>query len=425
LDKTLSQEKHLGDLTAAARVATGDAEKTKDQLRVEKAQREKPPLSRILNLKDMEDVARQVLSYKALAYYASAADDEITKTQNSLGFTRFFFRPRVLRPLSTLNTCTTLLSTPTSLPIFISPAALARMGHPLGEINLVRGAHRTGIIQIVSSNASFSYAAIADARPDPNQVLWFQLYKHKDKAMAEERVKEVVNLGYKVICLTVDALVAGNREMDVRAPWVLDDIENAGGVGGMEGGDVPADPEIEDEGANLLGTAGALISNGDRDMTWEETIPWLRRMTDLPIVIKGIQSVADAVLAAEAGVEGIMISNHGGRSLEYSMPSIEVLYRLRKERPDVFDKLEVYMDGGVCRGTDVLKALCLGAKAVGLGRPFLYAQSAYGEAGVVKIIRILEREILTGMRLLGARSIKDLIPEMVEKVEWEPLRARL
>jgi L-lactate dehydrogenase (cytochrome) len=148
-------------------------------------------------------------------------------------------------------------------------------------------------------------------------------------------------------------------------------------------------------------------------------------MTDLPIIIKGIQTVADAVLAAKAGVDGIIISNHGGRSLEYSLPSIEVLYRLRKERPDVFDKMEVYMDGGVRRGTDVLKALCLGAKAVGLGRPFLYAQSAYGEAGVVKIIRILEREIITGMRLLGAPTINDLVPEMVEKVDWEPLRARL
>jgi len=115
-----------------------------------------------------------------------------------------------------------------------------------------------------------------------------------------------------------------------------------------------------------------------------------------------------------------MISNHGGRQLDYSLPSIEVLCRLRCERPDVFDKLEVYIDGGVRRGTDVLKAVCLGAKAVGMGRPFMYAQSAYGEAGVIKAVRILEREILTGMRLLGAKNVSELVPEMVERISWQP-----
>jgi len=156
-----------------------------------------------------------------------------------------------------------------------------------------------------------------------------------------------------------------------------------------------------------------------------ETIPWLRRTTKLPIVIKGIQCVEDAVLAVESGVDGILISNHGGRQLDYSMPSIEVLYRLRKSRPDVFDKLEVYVDGGVRRGSDVVKALCLGAKAVGLGRPFLYAQSAYGEEGVSKLIEILEREIVLAMRLLGATNIRELVPEMVEQVPWQPVLAKL
>lgn len=217
-----------------------------------------------------------------------------------------------MRPLSVVDTSTTLLSTRSSLPIFISPAALARLGHPLGEANLVRGAHKTGIIQIVSSNSSLSYDAVMDSRPDPNQVLWFQLYKHQDRAKAEERVREVVRLGYKVICLTVDALVPGNRERDIRAPWDLDAMEKAD----AEGGDVVRalgdNEEIEDEVANSGGTAGALISNVDQEMTWEEvslfafhhllqtlnglsvfkTIPWLRSVTDLPIVIKGIQTVA-------------------------------------------------------------------------------------------------------------------------------------
>jgi L-lactate dehydrogenase (cytochrome) len=184
-------------------------------------------------------------------------------------FSRLFFHARVLRPVTICNTSTTLLSTRCSLPIFICPAALARLGHPLGEANLTRGAHRTNIIQVVSSNASLSYAEIAAARPDPNQVLWFQLYKDKDDAKALERIREVVQLGYKAICLTVDAIVPGNREMDIKAPWALEDMEKAGG----QEGDVVRESsvtEAEDQGINMMGTAGALISNIDRDMTWSK-----------------------------------------------------------------------------------------------------------------------------------------------------------
>lgn len=144
------------------------------------------------------------------------------------------------------------------------------------------------------------------------------------------------------------------------------------------------------------------------------------------ILVLGIQCVQDAVLACEAGCEGIVLSNHGGRQLEYSLPPIELLYRIRQQRPDVFEKTEVYIDGGIRRGTDVVKALCLGARAVGLGRAFLYAQSAYGEAGVVHVVRILEREIRFGMQSLGVRNIGELVPQMVERVDWQPVtRAKL
>jgi len=231
-------------------------------------------------------------------------------------------------------------------------------------------------------------------------------------------VRAVEEAGYKAIFLTVDAIVAGSRERDIRNPWILEDEERGGSP-------VYSEEMPSLDGANHLGTAGALTANDDRDMSWERTIPWLRSITKLPIAIKGIQCVEDAVLAAEAGVDAILLSNHGGRQLEYSLPPIEVLYRLRKQRPDVFSKLEVYIDGGIYRGTDVLKAVCLGARAVGLGRPFLYAQGAYGEAGVTKIMQILEREIVAGMRLLGAPTIKDLRPELVERVDWQPLVSKL
>ncbi|KAG5654775.1 hypothetical protein H0H81_003783 [Sphagnurus paluster] len=406
LEKNLPAEKHLGPLDSDAarlvRQAQENRKKTKDELRVEDAQKRRPPLSRILSLADMEAVARQVLSHKALAYYSSSSDDQITYQENARAFSRFFFHARVMRPVSRCDPSTTILGYKSSIPVFISGAALAK----LGEANLTKGAAQTDIIQMVSSNASLSYEEIA-AAAGPSQALFFQLYKNSNDATAEKRVRDVEKLGYKSIWLTVDALVPGNREKDIRSPWVLDEIDSGKTVfhvDAEEGATAPGDVGF--------GTAGALIANDDRDMTWEKTIPWLRSITKLPIVVKGIQTVEDAVLAAETGVEGILISNHGGRQLDYSFPPLEVLHRLRKRRPDVFDKLEVYIDGGIERGTDVVKALCLGAKAVGLGRPFLYAQSAYGVPGVVKIVQILEREILTAMRLLGATCVEDLKPEM-------------
>ncbi|KAJ6621231.1 FMN-dependent dehydrogenase-domain-containing protein [Mycena sp. CBHHK59/15] len=392
--------------------------KTQDEVRVEKALSERPPLGRLLSLADMEDVARKVLSHKAEAYYSSAADDQISMTENARAFSRFFFHPRVMRPVGECDASTTILGFKSSIPVFVSGAALAKLGHPLGEANIAKGANTTSIIQMVSSNASMSPAEII-AASGPSQPLFFQLYKNADDTVAEKRVREVERLGYKAICLTVDAVVPGNREKDIKSPWVMDDVERGSPKIHVEG-------EGEDDGDSVFGTAGALIVNDDRNMTWEKTIPWIRSVSKLPIVIKGIQCVEDAVLASEAGVDGILLSNHGGRQLEYSLPPLEVLYKLRKQRPDVFDKLEVYIDGGIQRGTDVVKALCLGATAVGLGRAFLYAQSAYGESGVVKIVRILEREIITAMRGLGAASVRDLKPEMIERVDWQPLpRARL
>ncbi|KAJ3895050.1 FMN-dependent dehydrogenase-domain-containing protein [Lentinula edodes] len=421
LEKNLEPSQHLGPLDNEAVHALTKAEalkkKTKDEIRSEQAMNKRPPLNRIISLADIEDVAKQVLSYRAWAYYCSAADDEI---KNARAFNRFFFRARVMRPVSKCDPSTRILGFETTLPIFVSGAALAKLGHPQGEVNITKGCAPSKIIQMVSSNASLSYAEIA-AASSPSQTLFFQLYKHKDDATALKRIREVEQLGYKAIFLTVDAIVPSNRERDVRSPWILDDQET--GIKVYNDGEGAAD---SDPG---LGVAGALIVNDDRDMTWEKTIPWLRNVTKLPIVIKGIQCVEDAILAAEANVDGILLSNHGVSfggtsnkehvpdSSSSALPPLEVLYRLRMQQEHIFNKLE----GGVRRGTDVVKAVCLGATAVGLGRPFLYAQSAYGEVGVRKLISILEREIVTAMRLMGVAKIAELTPDMVERVNWHPV----
>jgi L-lactate dehydrogenase (cytochrome) len=183
--------------------------------------------------------------------------------ENGRAFGRFFFHPRVMKPVSQCDTSTTILGYKSTIPVYISGAALARLGHPLGEANLTRGAYKTGIIQMVSTNSSLSYAEISAARVSPDQPLFFQLYKHVNDATAEKRVRDIEGLGYNAIFLTVDALVPGNRELDIRVPHYLEDLENQG---------LPTQRKPdEDEGeTDRLGTAGGLVIKNDADMTWEK-----------------------------------------------------------------------------------------------------------------------------------------------------------
>ncbi|KAF8529939.1 FMN-dependent dehydrogenase-domain-containing protein [Gautieria morchelliformis] len=401
IDAQLSRDKHLGRLDGKDIKDKMKQPKTNDELRMEREQRNKPSLGKMHNLRDLEIVARKILSYKALAYYASATDDEVAMEENRRAFSRIFFLPRVMRPVSTVDPSTNILGYPSRIPVFVSGAALAKLGHPLGEVNITRACGLANIIQMVSSNSSCSFAELAQARISKDQPLFFQLYKNKNDETAMARVKHVEEIGYKAIFLTVDAVVMSNRERDIKAKPADEDKEAKVHELEETATEKTRGTEEAEEEYDGDGTAGALIANDDRDMTWEKA---------------RIQCVDDAVLAVEAGVDGIMISNHGGSS----MPSVDVLFKLRKQRPDVFDKVEVYIDGGVRRGTDVLKCVSLGARAVGLGRPVLFAQSAYGEAGVRRLIQILEREIRAGMALLGAASIKDLKPELVEQVNFQP-----
>ncbi|KAJ3742415.1 FMN-dependent dehydrogenase-domain-containing protein [Lentinula detonsa] len=397
IHKNLSPSQCLG-LLADTKGGEVDVQmgQTQDEMRVEREMKRRPPLNQILNLTDIEDVAKKVLPHPVLAFYSAGTDDEVSLRENSGAFDRFFFHPRVMRPVSICDPSTKILGYHSSLPIFVSGAAQAI----LGELNITRACGKANIIQMVCTYASIPRAQIAAAAL-PSQPLFFQLYKVIDTAASAKVVQEAEQLGYKAIVLTVDAVVVGNRERDVKSLWVLEQQE------GKTQYYFEGDPEAT---TNLFGSSAVNRRHAfDSDLSWRETIPWLRSITKLPIILKGIQCVEDARLAVEAGVEGILVSNHG-----------EVLYRIRQQQPDIFDKLE----GGIRRGTDVIKAVCLGAKAVGLGRPFLYALSAYGEAGVTKMLDVLHREITISMRLLGAASIRDLTPEMVERVDWEPVRQR-
>ncbi|KDN50276.1 hypothetical protein RSAG8_01612, partial [Rhizoctonia solani AG-8 WAC10335] len=254
--------------------------------------------------------------------------------------------------------------------------------------------------------------ATATQNPDSpsQQPLIFQIYLNKQRDLSESLLQKVEAMGFRALMVTVDAAVSGNRELDRRAK---DEGKFAGpaqyGTGTGEAG------------KKTQGVAQAISGYQDPDVCWAD-IAWIRSITKLPLVVKGIQCVEDAEQAYEHGVEGIVLSNHGGRELDFSPAPIDILYELRQKRPDIFKdgRMEVFIDGGVRRGTDVLKALCLGAKAVGLGRPFLYANAVWGEEGARRCVQIMREEIETGMRLLGVTRVEDLGPQHIKYMGREP-----
>lgn len=256
-----------------------------------------------------------------------------------------------------VSTATRILGCDVGLPLFVSPAALARLVHPDGEKALAAGCGAKGVAQCVSTNASFPLSDIVASAP-AEHPFFFQLYVNKDRAKTESLLRDVVGTGrVKALFLTVDAPVAGKREADER---VRADESLASPMSG-------ARATNDAKGGGLGRVMGSYI---DATLSWED-IPWLRRCVgDLPIVLKGVQGAADAKLAVQHGIQGIVVSNHGGRSLDTSPPAILILLELQKCCPEVFDKLEVYVDGGIRRGTDILKALCLVPRLWELGDIF-------------------------------------------------------
>ncbi|KAI5954253.1 hypothetical protein KGF54_002028 [Candida jiufengensis] len=360
--------------------------------------RNKPDLGQIYNLNDFEYVARNTMEKTAWGYYSSGCEDEITMRENHDAYHRIFFEPRVMVDVTNIDFSTTMLGTTTSVPFYITATALGRLGHPDGEKVLTRAGAKEDVIQMIPTLASCSFDEIVDQATD-KQTQWFQLYVNADKEISKKLVQHAEKRGCKGLFITVDAPQLGRREKDMRSK----DIEDVSNVQGDE------------ESDRSQGAARAISSFIDTSLNWKD-IEFFRSITKMPILLKGIQCVKDAILAAEYGLDGIVISNHGGRQLEYAKAPIEILMEtmpvLRKKGLD--KNFEVYIDGGVRRATDILKAICLGAKGVGIGRPFLYAMSTYGDEGVRKAIQILKDEMTMNMRLLGVTSLDQLNEEYLD-----------
>ncbi|KAJ5086015.1 hypothetical protein N7532_010786 [Penicillium argentinense] len=345
------------------------------------------PVHTLLNMDEFEEVATKKISKKAWAYYYSAADDLITKRFNTEVFRSILLRPRVFIDCTECNLNTSLLGNPTSMPIYVSPAAQARLGHPSGEAGISEACQSMGTIQIISNSASMTPEQIV-ANASPNQSFGWQLYVQDNRSRSEAMIARINNLSaIKFLVLTLDTPVMGKREDDQRFGNVIDELTEQ------------ASPESWKQ-RDKQAFAGM-----DPTLTWTETLAWLARHTSLPIVLKGVQTHEDAYIASlhRLQVKGIILSNHGGRSLDTSPPAVHTLLEIRKYCPEVFDRIEVWVDGGVRRGTDVVKALCLGAKGVGIGRPPLWGLAAGGADGVKRTLQILVDETKTCMRLLGVQ----------------------
>lgn len=341
-------------------------------------------LAPLVNLADFEAAAAQRLEDGLLGYYAGGAGDERTLRENAAAFGRRHLRPRVLVDVSDVSAATTVLGSAVSMPVLVAPTALHRMAHPDGEPGMARAAAAAGTVYCLSTLATSRPSEVAAAAPPAPR--WFQVYCFRDEAVTDALVDEAIDSGFDALVLTVDAPRAGRRERDFRTGFAVPETV-----------DMPAVRAAT--GAPTCPTPAEFFSLLDTTLDWSVVGRLAAR--GLPVVIKGIQTGEDAALACEHGASAIVVSNHGGRQLDGVQASIDVL----PEAVDAVDgRLEIYMDGGVRRGTDVLVALALGARAVLVGRPMLWGLTVGGEAGALRVLELLREEITLAMTLLGVRS---------------------
>jgi L-lactate dehydrogenase (cytochrome) len=357
----------------------------------------KPPLAAMLNTFDFESVAREVMEPQAWGYYSSGGDDEITLRDNHLAFQRITMRPRILVNVRDIDMSTSFLGVEASVPIYFTATALAKLAHQDGELGIVKAAKKAGVPYMLPTLSSYTLDEMLAARA-PDQQVFAQLYVNPERSRSEEYVKKLENAGVKALFVTVDAPQLGRREKDMRNKFT------------QQGSDVQGSDEDSGEVDRSQGATRAISSYIDPGLNWED-VPWMKSMTSMKVLLKGIQCGEDAVMAWKSGLAGCVLSNHGGRQLDTCRPGIELL-------PEVIDALKeagcpkgdfsVFIDGGIRRGADIFKAVALGASACGIGRPVLYSLASYGQNGIVRMVHMLQDELQMVMRLSGTPNISSI-----------------
>jgi 4-hydroxymandelate oxidase len=353
-----------------------------------------------LNLGELEQLARERLSTMAYDYYSSGARDEGTLRENVAAWARIPIYHRVLVDVSTRDLATTVLGAPVSMPILVAPTAFHRLACEEGELATVRATARSRTVMILSSLSNTGVEQVSAA--SDGAPLWFQLYVYRDRKATEALVARAEAAGASAIVLTVDAPLFGRRERDVRNRFHLPDglrVENMTAAGHA---DMPK--RSAESGLNAY-----IAEKLDQSLTWKD-VAWLRSVTRLPVVVKGIARPDDAVRAIDHGASAIVVSNHGGRQLDGSPATATVLGPVADA---VHGRIEVLVDGGVRRGTDVLRALCLGARAVLIGRPILWGLAVAGEDGAHGVLEALRVELDHALALSGCARISDATRDLV------------
>ena len=333
-----------------------------------------PELDQALSLPDFEELAQKHVSHGAWARVQGGAADEITVRWNREAYEHIRLRPRVLVDVSKLDTRVTLFGQEMPFPILLSPTGAQGFVYPRGELEVARGAGAAKTTLVISSSASFPVEDVAKAATGP---IWFQLYVQKDRAFTRDLVQRAEAAGCRALCVTVDSPSHGARNREYRAAQEL-----------------PERPLPNLKGKDYL----------DPTLTWKD-IDWLRSFAKTPVLLKGILNPDDAAIAVKAGVSGIIVSNHGGRNLDTLPATIDALPLVVES---VARRVPVIVDGGIRRGTDVLKALALGAVAVGIGRPYLYGLGVGGAEGVTRVVQILRKEFEIAMMLAGRPTLASI-----------------
>ncbi len=357
-----------------------------------------------VNIFELETIAREKLSREAYDYYAGGAHDEVTLRENRAAYDRISLAYRVLVDVSHRDLTTTVLGQPVSMPILVAPTAFHGLATPEGERAAARAAGAAGTIFILSTLSNTRVEDVVAAATGP---VWFQLYVYRDRQATEGLVRRAEAAGCKALVLTVDAPLLGRRERDVRNRFRLPPGLVVANMLPEGYGDVPevvGDSGLAAYVANLLNPA----------LTWKD-VGWLQSITRLPVLVKGIVRPDDALRAAEAGAAGIVVSNHGGRQLDTSPATIEVVPEIADALAAGGHKVEVLLDGGIRRGTDVVKGLALGARAVLAGRAILWGIAADGEAGATHVLRLLRDELDLAMTLCGAPTVAEITRDLVRR----------
>jgi isopentenyl diphosphate isomerase/L-lactate dehydrogenase-like FMN-dependent dehydrogenase len=340
-----------------------------------------------INVFEYEALAQTKMDPAHWDYIQGGSDDEVTLRANRAAFERIRLRPRVLVDVSTsaIDIRTSVLGTLVSMPILIAPTGMHCLAHPDGECATAQAAGKAGTLMTASTVSTRTLEEIAQAASGP---LWFQLYVYPSLQFAEILVRRAESAGYRAIVLTVDLPTLGNREKDRRNNVTI-----------------PPPPFREANFVDVDKTGQEWVS-----LTWE-SLSWLRSITSLPILLKGILTAEDALLAIEHGMDGIIVSNHGGRQLDTALTSIEALPEIVEA---VAGRCEVYFDGGIRRGTDILKALSLGARAVLVGRPVLWGLAVNGAEGAYQVLEMLRKELELSMALSGRPTLNSIDRTLVK-----------